>query len=119
MSTKIICTPMASDYLQKKIAKDNAVGFRLTIKKTGCSGYAYQPSVVQQVNSHDELIVLENGVKIFIDVSWAHLLNGVNIDYVEENKTGLKQKKLIFTNPQETARCGCGESFTTDDKNEN
>ena len=56
-------------------------------------------------------LLLHNGVKIFIDTSWLHLLQDLQVDYVEEEKTGLKQKRLVFTNPNESSRCGCGESF--------
>ena len=37
--------------------------------------------------------------------------NGLTIDFVEESKMGLKQKRLAFINQKESARCGCGESF--------
>ena len=34
------------------------------------------------------------------------------IDYVSDAITGIKQKRLVFVNPNEKNRCGCGESFT-------
>ncbi len=92
------------------LQKDNSVGFRLTVKKTGCSGYSYVPAIVNEINPHDVAAEI-NGIPIFIDRAWLDLLQGVQVDYVEDNKTGIKQKRLIFTNPKEDSRCGCGESF--------
>lgn len=101
----------ARDYVKKYVAKNNGIGFRLSIKKTGCSGYSYSPSVVNSVNPNDTPFELVNGVTIFVDTDWFSLLRGVCVDYVEESKSGLKQKRLVFTNPNESSRCGCGESF--------
>ncbi len=107
----ITFTHAASHYIKKMIEKDNAAGFRLTIKKTGCSGYSYSPAVVTEVMTTDNKMVLENGVTIYLDTTWMHLLDGITVDYVEEDKAGLKQKRLVFINPNESSRCGCGESF--------
>jgi iron-sulfur cluster assembly protein len=111
MNETIIFTATASDYVKSMLEKKNGVGLRLTIKKTGCSGYSYAPTILQQENVDDMVITLQNNVKIFIDKTWLHLLEGILVDYVEDLKSGIKQKKLTFTNPNEATRCGCGESF--------
>lgn len=103
-------TVPACEYIKKMLFKENGIGFRLTIKKTGCSGYSYAPEIIQTANATDTLIE-QNGINIYIDPTWQHLLDGVQIDYQEEDKSGLKQKKLIFSNSKEANRCGCGESF--------
>lgn len=104
-------TDAACGYIKKMITKENGIGFRLSIKKTGCSGYSYLPAIVDHANATDEVLEVAEGVKIFIDTSWLHLLKGLQVDYIEEEKSGLKQKRLVFTNPNESNRCGCGESF--------
>lgn len=104
-------TPAACEYIKKMMEKENGVGFRLTIKKTGCSGYSYLPAIVQTVNPADTRLTPAEDVTVFVDPVWQHLLEGTQVDYVEEEKNGLKQKRLIFTNPNEESRCGCGESF--------
>lgn len=111
MNPNITFTDNAATYIKKMLEKSNAVGFRLSIKKTGCSGYSYSPSILEKVNPTDITFELNNGVKIFIDPAWLHLLENIQVDYVEEEKSGLKQKRLVFTNPNESSRCGCGESF--------
>ena len=106
----ITLTPAASEYIKKNLAKENGIGFGLTIKKTGCSGYAYLPTILMEEKAQN-IVIEHDGIKIFIDPLWAHLFEGITIDYVEEEKAGLKQKKLVFNNPNEAGRCGCGESF--------
>lgn len=106
----ITITKAASSHIKKMLEKNQGVGFRLSVKKTGCSGYAYQPSVIETENP-DDLMVESDGLKIFIDTQWLETLQGLRIDFVEEEKSGLKQNRLVFTNPNEASRCGCGESF--------
>ncbi len=106
-------TPAATHYIKMKIAQQNALGLRLSIKKTGCSGYAYLPNIIKEININDQIVECD-GIKIFLDTAWQALLANVEIDYIEEDKTGLKQKKLMITSSKETARCGCGESFHLD-----
>ncbi len=110
MSVDIKVTDAACTYIKKKIEKEKGIGFRLSVKKTGCSGYSYSPSIVNKMIATD-ISIKKNGVSIFIDPTWSHLLNGLQVDYVEEEKLGIKQKRLLFINPNEATRCGCGESF--------
>ncbi len=107
----IILSTAANDYISKMLERKPNTHFRLSVKKTGCSGYSYLPLVVDRINPTDTIIEIENNLKIFIDTAWLHLLQDLHIDYIEEDKSGLKQKRLIFTNPNEAGRCGCGESF--------
>lgn len=103
-------TDAASVYIKKMLEKQQALGLRLSIKKTGCSGYSYLPTMVNKGQPTDILFETQ-GIKIFIDSAWLALLQGIQVDYIEEEKSGLKQKRLLFTNPNEAGRCGCGESF--------
>lgn len=111
MHTNITLTDAACAYIQKMLEKDQGVGFRLSVKKTGCSGFSYLPTLVETIAPNDMTFEVKPGLIIAIDPTWLHLLEGVHIDYVEEEKSGLKQKRLVFTNPNESSRCGCGESF--------
>lgn len=110
----ITVTKSAVVYIQKMLAKEQGIGLRLTIKKTGCSGYAYLPLIVKEINPKDIQIEFDDHINIFVDSTWLNLLNGIKIDYLEEDKLGLRQKRLVFINPNEKNRCGCGESFHVD-----
>ncbi|EKD69811.1 MAG: Iron-sulfur cluster assembly protein IscA [uncultured bacterium] len=111
MDINMTFTSAACDYIEKIIAKQRGKGLRLSIKKTGCSGFSYAPSIVQEINSNDLILEIKSDVRVYIDIAWLDLLDGLHVDYIAEDKSGLKQKKLIFTNPNESSRCGCGESF--------
>ena len=111
MNPDISVTDAACTYIKKNLEKNQGIGFRLSIKKTGCSGYSYVPEIINKVNEKDIVIKTANEVTIYIDATWLHLLQGLHIDYMEEEKAGLKQKRLVFTNAKESGRCGCGESF--------
>ena len=67
--------------------------------------------MIQAIHPNDQVIEVEKGHKIYIDTAWLDLLEGITIDFVAEDKQGLKQKRMIITNPKESSRCGCGESF--------
>jgi iron-sulfur cluster assembly protein len=111
MQTNVVFTQAASAYIKKMLAKAPGTSFRLSIKKTGCSGYSYLPSTTDKILSSDTPLIISDDVTIYLDTTWLHLLEGVQVDYVEEEKSGLKQKRLLFTNEKESGRCGCGESF--------
>lgn len=115
MSTQIIITDAALTYLKSKL---NDSYFRLSIKKTGCSGLSYLPQIVKEVSDQDVEVRLDPNFTIFLDRQWLPLLRELTIDYVEEQTSGLKQKRLVFKNPQEKNRCGCGESFHIEDHHE-
>lgn len=108
-------TPAARDYITAAMLKQAGIGFRLSIKKTGCSGYSYLPSVVNEVPA-SHLSTSIDGITLYIDPVWAHLLNDLRIDLVEDMRSGLKQKRLTIESKQEAGRCGCGESFHLADK---
>lgn len=109
----ITLTESALSHIKSMLAKNKrGIGFRLSIKKTGCSGYAYVPDIVEKINEKD-IHFTQDHLEVYIDSQCEPFVKGVIVDYVVENETlGLKQKKLVFINPNEKNRCGCGESFT-------
>ena len=113
MKNTISLTDSAAEHIKELFQKNSAnVGFRLSIKKTGCSGYSYVPALIEKINESD-IYFLEKGIPIFIDAESISFLKDVVVDYVSDG-VGLKQRRLVFINPNEKARCGCGESFTVD-----
>lgn len=107
-------SPAAAGHIASIIKRhQNSMGFRLSVKKTGCSGYMYAPSVVSEVNENDIRIDTPEGLSVFVDPEWLSILQGIQIDLVEES---LGQKKLVYTNPNVDEECGCGESFSLEKK---
>ena len=90
-------------YLQKR---DDALGLRLGVTKTGCSGYSY---VINYADSMDDSDVVfeDKGVRVIVDNDALPLIDGTEVDFV---KNGLNET-FSFRNPNVSGECGCGESF--------
>ncbi len=91
MNPNIKFTDAACDYIKKMLEKQGGIGFRLSIKKTGCSGYSYLPAIINEINPNDYVFEIGEHIKIYVDKTWMDLLQNLQIDYVEEEKSGLKQ----------------------------
>ena len=93
----------------KEIMSNNqtkSVGVRIGVKSGGCAGMSYIMEYAKEINSTDEIIE-DKGVKVFIDPGAIMYLLGTEMDYKKEQFSST----FIFKNPNETERCGCGESF--------
>ena len=66
----------------------------------------YVLEYAEAVNPNDEMIE-DKGVKVFIDPSAIIYLIGTVMDYKKDEFSS----SFVFNNPNETERCGCGESF--------
>lgn len=101
-------TDAAVAHIQKMLQKRSAgIGFRISVKQAGCTGYKYQPEIVEQVPVAHESLTTPQGLTIFIDRQCIAMIKGTVIDYVNK---GLSQQ-LVFHNPNVDNECGCGESF--------
>ena len=87
-------------------AESSAIGVRVGVKTGGCAGMSYIMEYAKDVKPNEE-IVEEKGVKVFIDPKTIIYLLGTEMDYKQEKFSS----QFIFKNPNETERCGCGESF--------
>lgn len=105
-------TEAALAYIKGMLAQSpDKQGFRVSVKKTGCSGYSYAPALAEEALEGD-LQWLVGDLPVYVDPACVEYVKGLTVDYIEEKKEGgLKQKKLVFINPNEKSRCGCGESF--------
>jgi iron-sulfur cluster assembly protein len=83
------------------------LGIRVGVTTTGCSGYAYKLEFVDKLSATD-IEHESNGIKMIVEDKWSSMLEGIELDYI---KDGLNEG-FEFINPNEKAKCGCGESFT-------
>ena len=88
-------------------ADSEAIGLRVGIKTAGCSGLQYQVEFAKDQKPFEDKIE-DKGVTIFIDPAAVMFIIGSEMDWAEDKFAS----SFTFTNPNETARCGCGESFT-------
>ena len=87
-------------------SKEPIVGVRVGVASGGCAGMSYVMEYAKEANPNDEVIE-DKGVKVFIDSAAVMYLLGTEMDYKKENFSST----FVFNNPNETERCGCGESF--------
>ncbi len=81
--------------------------FRISILGGGCSGFQYDFSFTTKKNPTDR-IFSENGIKCLIDKESMPFVDGSKLDYVDE----LGGSFFSIQNPNATANCGCGTSFS-------
>ena len=76
------------------------------LEKIKCLILEYVLEYAKEKNLNEEIIE-DKGVKVFIDPSAVMYLLGTEMDYKKEQFSS----SFVFNNPNETERCGCGESF--------
>jgi iron-sulfur cluster assembly protein len=108
MKQVITLTDNAASRIKDIMSKDenNSLGVRVGVKSGGCAGMSYIMEYAKEINPNDEVIE-DKGVKVFIDPGAIMYLLGTEMDYKKEQFSS----SFIFKNPNETERCGCGESF--------
>ena len=105
----VTLAPAALDRIRGYLASaPAALGLRFGVKKTGCSGWGYVADLAKEQRPDDTVFDVQ-GVRIFVDAESLSLVDGTEIDFL---KQGLNEQ-FVFRNPNVTAECGCGESFTT------
>jgi iron-sulfur cluster assembly protein len=105
-------TSAASARMRDFLAKNpSAPGVRFGIKRTGCSGFGYTVDLANEVTDADQVFDLD-GVKVVVDAKALPFVDGTRIDYAREGMNAT----FVFHNPNATGACGCGESFTVDER---
>lgn len=102
-------TDSAADRVRHLMARggDGVIGLRVGVSSKGCSGLSYVVEYAKEKRQFEEEVDVD-GATILIDPAAVMFLIGAEIDY-QESKL---ESGFTFTNPNETARCGCGESFS-------
>ncbi|NOS88151.1 MAG: iron-sulfur cluster assembly accessory protein [Methylococcaceae bacterium] len=104
----VTLTESAARQIEKQLNKrGKGIGLKLAVKKSGCSGYAYNLDYADALNDNDA--VFEGyGVKVIVPASDLEFVNGIELDYRRE---GINEA-FKFNNPNVKGTCGCGESFS-------
>lgn len=80
---------------------------RVGVKGGGCSGLSYVMDFDDTIQSTDEVVEVEEGLKVVIDKKSVLYLFGTELTYSD----GLNGKGFAWENPNASRTCGCGESF--------
>ncbi|MGD8429272.1 MAG: iron-sulfur cluster assembly accessory protein [Ectothiorhodospiraceae bacterium] len=101
-------TERAADHIRSSLEKHGGgVGLRLGVRTSGCSGFMYTVDYADEVAEGDSVFEC-HGVSVVVDSKSLPFLEGMELDYVRE---GLNER-FSFRNPNVSAECGCGESFS-------
>tara|TARA_E500000178_G_C16792629_1_gene648721 strand:- start:15 stop:350 length:336 start_codon:yes stop_codon:yes gene_type:complete len=87
-------------------AQSSTIGVRVGVKSGGCAGMSYIMEYATNIKPNEEVIE-DKGVKVLIDPKAIMYLLGTEMDYKKDKFSS----QFVFKNPNETERCGCGESF--------
>jgi iron-sulfur cluster assembly accessory protein len=87
-----------------------AIGVRIGVKDSGCSGYAYVMDLTEQVPENHLHIAADDQLALYLDVKSVPALSGSTLRLVKEGVN----ETIKFDNPNAGSYCGCGESFTVD-----
>ena len=107
METQFSITNAAADRIQGLLAMENSTFFRVRVDGGGCSGFQYKFDFDTQKQS-DDLEFNAHGVTVLVDEMSLPFLENAELDYVEE----LIGSYFKVENPNATANCGCGTSFS-------
>jgi iron-sulfur cluster assembly protein len=80
-------------------------GLRIGVKKGGCAGMEYTMEWAGEPQPHDE-VVEHNGARVLIDPKAVMYLLGAEMDYRVDKLAA----QFVFSNPNQSSACGCGES---------
>ncbi len=106
----ITITESAAIKLKERLDQhQGSLGIKISVKKTGCSGFAYVLDYVDNdVDVSNDSQFESRDIKIWVDSNASGFIGDLTLDWV---KSGINEG-LSFTNSLETGRCGCGESFS-------
>lgn len=101
-----------SDQAAKRVAEilsgeDKGTMLRVSVSGGGCSGFQYG-FTLDDTRANDDLVLEKKGALVLIDSVSVMYLEGSEIDFVNE----LIGSAFKITNPNATASCGCGTSFS-------
>lgn len=102
-------TDVAKETAIQMMAQDNKPDhfIRVGVEGGGCSGLMYQLTFDNEIKEDDKEFE-DNGVKVVVDKKSVLYLVGTILDY----SGGLNGKGFVFSNPNASRTCGCGESFS-------
>src|SRR6516225_8969393 len=106
---RIVLTESAARRIATLKAQENAENalLRVAVSGGGCSGFQYGLSFDDQRNE-DDFVFERDGVGIVVDEVSLGLLNGAELDFVED----LMGASFQIRNPNAASSCGCGNSFS-------
>ncbi len=108
MSEAVAVTERAASRIREILAiEPGKSALRVSVNGGGCSGFQYGFEL-EDMRNDDDLVIERNGATVLIDSTSLVYLNGSQIDFVDD----LIGQSFRISNPNATASCGCGTSFS-------
>jgi iron-sulfur cluster assembly accessory protein len=106
--TDIALSASAADRIKAVVAAEPpGAGLRVAVEGGGCSGFQYKFDIVRDQDA-DDLVLDANGYSVLVDTMSVEYMAGSVIDFSDE----LIGAAFKIENPNATASCGCGTSFS-------
>ena len=106
--TNVTVTERAAQRIAEIVRGDaSAKMLRISVEGGGCSGFQYKFDLVPAANAED-IVIERSGAQVLVDPTSLEFLGGSVIDYVDD----LIGASFKIKNPNATASCGCGTSFS-------
>jgi iron-sulfur cluster assembly accessory protein len=106
--TEINLTPRAAKRINEIMgAEPPGSSLRISVNGGGCSGFSYAFDI-ERVRTEEDLVVERDGATVLVDPVSIEYMSGATIDFVND----LIGQSFKIENPQATASCGCGTSFS-------
>jgi iron-sulfur cluster insertion protein len=100
-----------SERAAKRIAEilqaEHAALMRVSVEGGGCSGFQYRFDLVRET-APDDVLVERDGARVVVDPVSLGFVAGSELDFVDD----LIGAQFKLNNPNVTASCGCGTSFS-------
>jgi iron-sulfur cluster assembly accessory protein len=108
MTENVIITERAARRIGQilKSEGDGAM-LRISVEGGGCSGFQYKFDV-ERTRADDDLVIARDGAVVVVDPASVPFLAGSEVDFVDD----LIGASFRVANPNATAACGCGTSFS-------
>ncbi len=106
VDVNLTLTEKATAMLEDAFGDDRSHALLVGVLSGGCSGYMYDLQIVEGTDTPCQELNI-NGFRVLVPMASSHLLNGIEIDYVDRLMGG----GFKINNPNASSSCGCGESF--------
>ena len=108
MTSSVTVTERAAERIAQIVSNEPENNMlRVSVEGCGCSGFGYRFGLVPNAEPED-ILIERAGAKVLVDSLSLTYLAGSEIDYVDD----LMSASLKIKNPNATAACGCGTSFS-------
>ncbi len=105
---EVVVSPSAARRVAKILASEpDMTALRVSVEGGGCSGFSYKFDLTDDAQE-DDVVLESEGAKVLIDPISLMYMGGSVIDFVDD----LMGQSFQIKNPNATASCGCGTSFS-------